>query len=305
MNNKEKSTDYASLIKSLHSYEPAAFLDFQLDYLQEKVFHNLHFEFPQIDPSSIVKPSLDIKGTSSQNLLRDILCDNQVFFQNLRRCVMDNLIEYSAIIESNSYFLHNNEFLLISRCFFSKNKNRTLIRNHFYTIEPRDITLHYNDKIYCGTDCFLWENQTRKFCGLLFLVEVAMEGMNNLNILAPKKLKEFEKYRKIHLAEMNDLIQEFYSEGSYIIKNHLPVHMKEISERISDLNDIIKKLREIKHLLIEMVNLVSEFESLLIYRNEFDYAKYISKYKKDLTTFLNYLNIRLLRRLLYLINHKI
>ncbi len=305
MSEEKNMQVYSNLIKSLLRYEPGSFLNFQMDYLQEKVFHNLHFEFPQIDPSAIIKPSLDIKSSSDGCMIKELLADNQEFFQTFRRCVIDNIIEYSAILESNSYFLHNNEFLLISRSFFNSGKKRTMVRNHFYTIEPRDITAHYNDKIYCGTDSFIWEKQKRKFSGLLFFAEVVLEGMKNLDILAPKKLKEFEKYRKIHLDEMNDLVQEFYSEGCYIIEEYLPAYQENLSKKTPDLNVIIKKLREIKHYLIELVNLVAEFESLLIYRNEFDFAKYISKYKKDLTTFLNYLNIRLLRRLLFLINQKI
>lgn len=304
MKRTDKTGATLNLIKTMKIYKSNAFLNFDLDYLQERTLLNLHLEFPQIDPTAIIKPSLQIEGELSGDILKDLLFERRDFFQILRKCIIENLIEYSALLESNSYFLHNNDFLLISRTFLYS-EEETIIRNHFYTIEPRDIKTHYNDKIYCGTDSFSWENQKRRFSGLPFLIEVVLEGMNNLEILAPKKLKELAKYKKIHLAEMKDLVQEFYSEGNFIITEYLPSYAKYDKIPNSDLNIIIMKLRDIKHFLIEMVNLVSEFESLLIFRNEFDFAKYISKYKKDLTSFLNYLNIRLLRRLMYLINNRI
>lgn len=303
MNNQNLAVN---IIENLKELDPGSFINFNMDYLQENVYKNLHLELPQIDPAIIISPSLAIisDNYSIQGPFQNLLTEKKSLFQTLRRCIIDNLIEYSAIIESNSYFLHNNDFLLISRLFFY-NENSPGIRGHFYTIEPREIKTHYNDKIYCGTDSMEWEHQKRKYCGLVFMTEVVMEGLKNLELLAPRKLKDHTKYKKIHLAELNDLVHEFFNEGNFIINEYLPAYPRSVDLKPSDLNAIIMKLREIKHYLIELVNLVAEFESLLIYRSEFDFAKYISKFKKDLTNFLNYLNIRLIRRLVYILNMKI
>ena len=280
-------------------------LTFDLDYLQEGVYHNLHLEFPQLDPLAIIKPSLAPLEDFSSPLLKELLAKQQSLFRGLRKQIIEDLIEYTTIIESNSYFLHNNNFLFICRCFVSNAKPATL-RNHFYTIEPRDIKAHYSDKIYLGTDQFVWGNPHRPHGGLLFYTEVVAEGFAKLIEVSQKKLKDLHRYDKIYLAEIRDLVGECNDAGRRIIRERLPKQFQRLSTSHPKLKEYIRFLRSIKHLLIELINVVSEFENVLILRDEeFKFANYVSKYKKDLTNFINYLNLRILRRLMYMVNGRI
>jgi len=60
-----------------------------------------------------------------------------------------------------------------------------------------------------------------------------------------------------------------------------------------ELIEINSQYRDITHFLVELRDEVDEFENLLRYKKETEFVRYVTKFKKDLTNLISYLNIKI------------
>jgi len=101
----------------------------------------------------------------------------------------------------------------------------------------------------------------------------------------PLRYKSFFQEIKEYL---NDLLNE-----SHNILQSLPPYLDYEKLTSKDLVEINAQYRSIKHYLIELYDEVCEFENLLHFRREIDFARYVTKYKKDLGNLIAFFEIKI------------
>ena len=108
---------------------------------------------------------------------------------------------------------------------------------------------------------------------------------------AQEKLKNPLEYKSF-FQEIKELVAELRSESLLILQS-LPPHLDFAKVSDKDLIDINAQYRTINHYIIELHDEVEEFENLLHFHKENDFARYVTKYKKDVTNLISYFNIKI------------
>jgi hypothetical protein len=108
---------------------------------------------------------------------------------------------------------------------------------------------------------------------------------------AQEKLKNPLEYKSF-FQEIKELVGELHSESLLVLQS-LPPHLDFAKLSDKDLIDINAQYRTINHYIIELRDEVEEFENLLHFRKENDFARYVTKYKKDVTNLISYFNIKI------------
>ena len=108
---------------------------------------------------------------------------------------------------------------------------------------------------------------------------------------AQEKLASPLEYKSF-FQEIKELVTELISETELILQS-LPPHLDfgKLGDR--ELIDINAQYRTINHYVIELHDEVEEFENLLHFRKQNDFARYVTKYKKDITNLISYFNIKI------------
>ena len=155
---------------------------FALDHFQKKVRENLHLEFFLARGRLIVTPHLshlttDEASPAEKERVRAILDEKQDLLEQLKLYLLYNLSLYSALLETNSYFVATNEHRLISR-FLPYAPGVCEVK--LYTLPPGDPLERYGDRIYLGRDCLPLDSPRRPHLGLGYLRQSLPEQVGKL-----------------------------------------------------------------------------------------------------------------------------
>jgi len=128
---------------------------FALDPFQKKLRDALHLEFFIASGRLILTPHFAPLTTAEttaeeEEQLRAILEDKQDLLEQLKLYLLYDLSMYSAIVETNSYYIAVNEHRVISR-FLPYGPGSCEVK--LYTQPPGDPIARYGDRIYLGRDC--------------------------------------------------------------------------------------------------------------------------------------------------------
>ena len=197
---------------------------------------------------------------------------------------------YSVLLDINSYFVEQNNFLVLARL-REKDSGGRRYEIKFYTNSPMDLTTHYEDKIYIGRDFIDLFNLKRKYFGVKELI-ISLKDQNEALIdKAQEKLKNPLEYKSF-FQEIKELVNELRSESLLLLQS-LPPHLDFSKLSDKDLIEINAEYRTINHYIIELHDEVEEFENLLHFKKENDFVRYVTKYKKDITNLISYFNIKI------------
>jgi hypothetical protein len=274
---------------------------FRYDDLQQKIRRNMYLELPQTDGSlALLSPTLSSVNNNFEERLVRLVSEQADILDYLKERLMRGLIVDTAIIEGSSYFFQQNNHLLLARLKYFKEVEK-LLEVKLYTVTHKDLIQNYSDKIYIGR-CFLnLEKKTLHYRGLNLYV---LSLMDQYEILKGRKplLNEPEKYERSYFQEIQELIQEVVAEVIRV----LDTTPRRFSPARWDLEELIRVkacYRGIIHLLLELVEEVSEFESVLMFHKENRFARYATKYKRDLKNIILHLNFNILSELSRRIQH--
>jgi hypothetical protein len=274
---------------------------FRYDDLQQKIRRNMYLELPQTDGSlALLSPTLSSVNNNFEERLVRLVSEQADILDYLKERLMRGLIVDTAIIEGSSYFFQQNNHLLLARLKYFKEVEK-LLEVKLYTAPHKDLIQNYSDKIYIGR-CFLnLEKKTLHYRGLNLYV---LSLMDQYEILKGRKplLNEPEKYERSYFQEIQELIQEVVAEVIRV----LDTTPRRFNPARWDLEEIIRVkacYRGIIHLLLELVEEVSEFESVLMFHKENRFARYVTKYKRDLKNIILHLNFNILSELSRRIQH--
>ncbi|MCS7205285.1 MAG: hypothetical protein NZ853_06270 [Leptospiraceae bacterium] len=285
------------------------FHHFHLDQFQKFILENIHLEFFLKKGRMILTPDYQVYFVSNEDISDEeyaqieSLKKEHRFLSKLKEYIIYNLAIYSALIETNSYFIENNNYLLI--CRFVPEANH---KNHFelkvYTIHPDELPHNYKDKLYLGRDFVNVQSFTRKYLGILSIKNSLKEQLKKLeNRLRAYTTKEiFSEIESEYTNEIKELISEI-EEYVNVITSDYP---EEISKKTIPENKLIQVneiFREIKHVLIDIEDSIKELEDKLLESNLLKAAKYVIKFRKDIMNYTNYIIIKINGRISDAVNH--
>jgi len=261
-----------------------------LDDLHSKALKNLHLELGTGPVLYLLSPSYSILHPGANEAVADFTAKKEALLDYLREYIIRNLAIYSVLLDINSYFVEQNAFLVLARL-REKDSGGRRFEIKFYTNSPLELTSHYEDKIYIGRDFIDLFNFKRKHFGVKEMV-VSIKDQNEKMIdKAQEKLSSPLEY-KSYFQEIKELVAELHSESLLILQS-LPPHLDFAKVNDKELIDINAQYRAINHYVIELHDEVEEFENLLHFRKENDFARYVTKYKKDVTNLISYFNIKI------------
>ena len=271
------------------------------DNLQEKIRRNIYLELPMTDGGlCLLSPALQPADNNCEARIQKLIEDNSSILLYLRERLVENLILDSAVLERSSYFLSQNNGLLLARLKYF-NELEKVMELKLYTAPLKDINLHYSDKIYIGR-CFMsLERRELPYKGLNLYVLSLMDQYEVLKTKSVGRLDHPEKYEKTYFQEIPELIQEVVSEVIRAIDT-IPPKFRPTKWDVAEMIRVKAAYRSILHLLLELAEEVVEFESVLNFNDEDKFARYVTKFKKDLKNIIFFINFNILSELTHRIN---
>jgi len=261
-----------------------------LDDLHSKALKNLHLELGTGPVLYLLSPSYTVLHPTANEVITDFTTKKETLLDYLRECTIRNLAVYSVLLDINSYFVEQNNFLVLARL-REKDSGGRRFEIKFYTNSPLELITHYEDKIYIGRDFIDLFNFKRKHFGVKELIVSVKDQNEKMIDKAQEKLKNPLEYKSF-FQEIKELVAELRSESLLILQS-LPPYLDYAKISDKDLIDINAQYRTINHYIIELHDEVEEFENLLHYHKENDFARYVTKYKKDVTNLISYFNIKI------------
>jgi hypothetical protein len=260
------------------------------DDLHEKALKNLYLELGAGPVLYLLSPSYSVLTPTPNETINDFITKKENLLDYLKEYMLQNLAVYSVLLEINSYFVEQNNFLVLARLREKDSEGRRF-EIKFYTHLPQELMTHYEDKIYIGRDFIDLFNFKRKYFGVKEFINSLKDQSQVLMEKAQAKLKNTHEYKSF-FQEINESVSELLTE-SFAILEALPPHLDFTKVTGKDLIEINTQYRTINHYLIELHDEVAEFENLLRFKKEIDFVRYVTKYKKDLTNLINYFNIKI------------
>ena len=262
-----------------------------LNDLHQQVLKNLYLELGTGPVLYLLSPSYSVITPTPNETINDFLSKNGDLLNYFKEYIIQNLAVYSSLLDVNSYFAEQNNYLVLARL-RERDSGGRRYEIKFYTHSPRELMTNYKDKIYIGRDFIDLFHFRRKYLGVKELVNSVKDQYEVLLDKAEEKLNEAMEYKSF-FQEMKESVNELRNE-SLVILQSLPPYLDFNKLKGKDLIEINAQYRTINHFLIELTDEVAEFENLLRYNKENNFVRYVTKYKKDLANAISYFNIKIM-----------
>lgn len=272
-------------LKNLPPLKPILF-----DDLHYKALKTLYLELGTGPVLYLLSPSYSVVNPTPNESINDFINKKENLLDYVKEYIMQNLAVYSVLLDVNSYFIEQNSNMVLARL-RERDSGGRKYEIKFYTHSPLELMTHYEDKIYIGRDFIDLFHFERKYMGVKELVVSLKDQYEALLDKAEEKLKKPFMYKSF-FQEIKESVNELRNE-SLVILQSLPPYLDFNKLKGKDLIDINAQYRTINHYLIELRDEVTEFENLLRFNKEMDFVRYVTKYKKDLTNFIAYFNIKI------------
>jgi len=263
---------------------------FLFDDLHQNVLKNLYLELGTGPVLYLLSPSYSVVNPTPNETVNDFITKKDNILNYIKEYIVQNLAIYSVLLDVNSYFIEQNNYLVLARL-RERDSGGRRYEIKFYTHSPRELLTQYPDKIYIGRDFIDLFHFRRKYLGIKELIVSLKDQYEALLDKAEDKLKNPLEYKSF-FQEIKEYVNELRSESLNILQM-LPPYLDLNKLEAKDLIDINAQYRTINHYLIELNDEVAEFENLLHYKKETDFVRYVTKYKKDLSNLISYFNIKI------------
>lgn len=263
---------------------------FLFDDLHQKVLKHLYLELGTGPVLYLLSPSYSVINPTPNETISDFLRKKENILNYMKEYLVQNLKVYSVLLDVNSYFVEQNNFLLLARL-RERDSGGRRYEVKYYTHSPRELMTHYKDKIYIGRDFIDLFQFKRKYLGIKEMIVSLKDQYEVLLDKAEEKLEKPFEYKSF-FQEIKEYVNELSSESLLILQS-LPPYLDYNKLKGEDLIDINAQYRGINHYLIELRDEVAEFDNLLRFKREIGFVRYVTKYKKDLTNIISYFNIKI------------
>ena len=260
------------------------FPEIKYSNLYKKVLNNFYFEFVSNKGKCLFSPLyISLIGEPPVEF-RDFISQHNSFFDSLKNFIINSLFIYSAIIEENTYYITDPQNITITRMIPHGDGKFEL---KFYSHYKDELQNSYNDKIYIGRDFINLIQFERKYLGLKSLYLSFIEQNKKIQERAKHKLRYYKDYKKPYLNEIDYSVKEMVSDSIDRIEITPETKISDIStvKIIETLDNILY----LQNLMTELRELNIEFENKLRINKEIGFAKYLTKFSKDLKNGVLYL----------------
>jgi hypothetical protein len=261
-----------------------------LDDLRQRVLKNLHLELGAGSVLCLLSPSYAVLLPGANDRAAELVSKRAGTLDYLKETLVQNLAVYSVLLDVNSYFIEQNDWLVLARL-RDLNAAGGRFEVQYYTQSPMELLSHYEDKIYIGRDFVDLFNFRRKYYGLREHIAALKDQSDRLVDKAAEKLRRPNDYKSF-FQEIRESVGELAAESQSILES-LPPQPDYAKLDEKDLIEINAQYRTINHFLIELNDEVAEFENLLRFKTEIGFVRYVTKYKKDLTNLISLFNIKI------------
>jgi hypothetical protein len=261
-----------------------------LDDLHQNALSHLYLELGTGPVLYLLSPSYSVINPTANEDINDFIQKQENILNYLKEYIIQNLTVYSVLLDVNSYFIEQNNCLVLARL-RERDSDGRRYEIKFYTHSPRELMTHYQDKIYIGRDFIDLFQFKRKYFGVKEFIISCKEQYDTLLDKAEAKLKKPLVYKSF-FQEIKEYVNELSTESLQILQS-LPPYLDFGKLSGEDLIDINAQYRTINHYMIELRDEVAEFENLLRFNKEMDFVRYVTKYKKDLANDISYFNIKI------------
>jgi hypothetical protein len=260
-----------------------------LDDLHQNVLKNLHMELGSGPALYLLSPSFSVINPTPNESINEFITRREDLLDYIKDLIIRNLAVYSVLLDVNSYFIEQNQFLVLARLRERDSEGRRF-EVKFYTHSPRELMINYKDKIYIGRDFIDLFHFKRKHFGVKELIVSLADQNRSLLEKAEQKLRKPLHYKSF-FQEISEYVNELQNE-SLVLLQSIPPYIEFDKMKGADLIDIGAQYRTINHYLIELRDEVTEFENNL-FKNESGFVRYATKFKKDLTNLIGFFNIKI------------
>lgn len=275
--------------------EPVRAPEFRLDRFQAELLRHLHLEFFLEKCRVLITPHLRYSTTGEatrgeEERLAALLAEKQDQIQQVKQYLLLNLSLYSGLLEANSYDISLNNHLLISR-FVDFKAHPGVYEVKLYTLSQDDLIAHYGDKIYLGRDFVSFQRLRRDHFGIVWIRDSLRQQLARLTTRVEKLAgpKERPWLEEEMLPELRESVDEFGSEvDSLTAECPARVTPDDDPEVLLEVNS---RFREVRHTLSEAEVTLRETETRLIAAGS-DVGRYVTKLRKDLTNYVDYLMVK-------------
>ena len=285
-------------LQKILSLEKFPSIYFRPDIFQEAVKKNLYLEFFFSSTRALISPSLKVTATGpvsaeEEQAMHASLKNASKRLEVIKEYVVYQLALYSALLETNSYFICSNRHLVICR-FVAIDAGHTDYELKLYTISPEDLPHNYKDKLYIGRDFISLAKVEREHMGLRVIRNSLTDQIKKL-YNRNKDLLDGDDFKDInseYLDEFRELFIDFSEETDLLLDNFpVNINLKDLSaEQILDFN---RRFRELKHILLDMQGTVQDMEKTLFERKQSRAVRYATKFGKDITNYVNYITFKI------------
>jgi len=260
------------------------------DDLHHNVLKNLYLELGIGPVLYLFSPSYSVVNPTPNETVNDFIQKRYDLLNYVKEYIVQNLAVYSVLLDVNSYFVEQNNFLVLARL-RERDSGGRRYEVKFYTHSPRELMTQYKDKIYIGRDFIDLFHFKRKYFGIKESIVSLKDQYEILLDKAEEKLKKPLEYKSF-FQEIKEYVSELRSESIEILHS-LPPYLDFKKLTSQDLIDINAQYRAVNHYLIELNDEVAEFENILHFKKETNFVRYVTKYKKDLANIISYFNIKI------------
>ncbi len=261
-----------------------------LDDLRQKVLKNLHLELGAGSSLCLLSPSYSVLLPGADDKVAELVSKREELLDYLKEALVQNLAVYSVLLDVNSYFIEQNDGLVLARLKEANSDGRRY-EIQYYTQSPQELLSHYEDKIYIGRDFVDLFSFRRKYYGIREHIAALKDQSDRLVDRGAEKLRRPNDYKSF-FQEIRESVGELATESLSILES-LPPQPDYAKLDEKDLIEINAQYRTIAHFLIELNDEVAEFENLLRFKTEIGFVRYVTKYKKDLTNLISLFNIKI------------
>jgi len=181
-----------------------------------------------------------------------------------------------VLVDISSYFIEQNSGLVMARLRERDSEGRRF-EIKFYTHEPKELLSRYEDKIYIGRD-FLDLFSPTASTSASRTRSSRSRPSSSAWPSAPGPSSAGQDFGS-YFQEIGDSVSELHNEGLLVLQS-LPPHLDFAKLSGKDLIDINAQYRTINHYVIELHDTVSEFETLLRYKERSDFVRYVTSTRR-------------------------
>ena len=260
------------------------------DDLHYNVLKHLYLELGTGPVLFLLSPSYTVINPTPNEEINNFIRKEESVLNHIKEYIMQNLTVYSVLLDVNSYFIEQNNYLVLARL-REKDSGGRCYEVKYYTHSPRELLTNYKDKIYIGRDFIDLFQFKRKHFGVKKIFDSLKDQYEVLLDKAEEKLKKPMEYKSF-FQEIKEYLNELRSESLLILQS-LPPYIDFNKVKSEELVDINAQYRGINHFLIELNDEVAEFESNLRFKKENEFVRYVTKYKKDMSNSISFFNIKI------------